>query len=247
MSQFRKPMFGTRLRGYARGTRARKGIRAPLSVGISLVNLIAYYTLSDLNDSSGNNRTLTNNGSATFVAGKVGNAVSEVQGGPSSQYLSSTDSGFDLAATPFTLAIWVKATSFDANRQYAINKMDTVGTGVGYALRVNAAGVPSFLIPAAEVIWGSALVIGTWYFLCARWDRANGTMYLRVNDAADVSLVTAQDVSNEPGITFTMGSWAGAAFHWNGQLDECAIFNRYLLDPEVAYLYNNGVGRTWPL
>ena len=49
-------------------------------------NLQAFYKLSDLSDSSGNNRTLTNNGNVSFASGKLGNAA--VFDG--SNYLSGT-------------------------------------------------------------------------------------------------------------------------------------------------------------
>lgn len=210
--------------------------------------LLAYYTMSDLNDSSGNGRTLTNVNGVTFVAGKVGNASDHEA--DTFQRLSSTDAGFSLTNTSFTLAAWVKPESFHPNRQYIFNKFDTVAGQTGYALRVTGSGTVEFLVGNAgsnTLAHSTTLVAGTWYFLCARYDHTAQLLKLRVNDVDAAALSHTYGVGNDATVTFTMGSWNGGDFFWDGLIDEAGLWNRALTDVEVATLYNAGSGRTWPL
>src|SRR4030095_13402698 len=77
-------------------------------------NLQAFWELDNLNDAHSTN-TLTNNGSATFVAGQVGNCVDLEQ--HSSQYLSIADNAaLSMGNIDFTVCAWVRAESFGFNR-----------------------------------------------------------------------------------------------------------------------------------
>ena len=68
-------------------------------------NLLAFYKLSDTSDSSGNNRTLTNNGNVSFASGKIGNAA--VFDGQS--YLTNSVDITNYSG--LTIAMWIKATN----------------------------------------------------------------------------------------------------------------------------------------
>jgi hypothetical protein len=71
-------------------------------------NLQAFYKLSDLSDSSGNNRTLTNNGNVTFASGKIGNAA-VFDGSNQLQVVNPIAEG-----TEYSVAGWVNFSNFDS-------------------------------------------------------------------------------------------------------------------------------------
>src|SRR5258707_3102502 len=78
--------------------------------------LIGYYKLENLNDSSGNAAPLTNHGTVTFVAGKVGNCAHIVSA--SSQWLSrATGISNQFGTGDFSFAYWVKSVSHNSFMQ----------------------------------------------------------------------------------------------------------------------------------
>ena len=125
-------------------------------------SLVAYYTLSDLRDSTENARTLTNNAAVTFVAGKVGNTARFAAA--SSQYLSRSDTAFAISGD-LSVSCWVKfASASDFKR---IVSRFVQGTG-GYTLATNPTNGVSFGCqgPGGDTALSSAnLNINQWYHI----------------------------------------------------------------------------------
>ena len=205
-------------------------------------NLLAFYKLSDLTDSSGNNRTLTNNGSVSFASGKIGNAAiidGDQSGG---KYLASPVNG-GLTNTGFSYSTWFK---WNGNQggEFAVA---TLGDGFGWVLGVQFAfGTPSIDYIAGNGGWATYEKVletaepNVWYHLVKSADSNGVKMYLNGQLAGTYPFVDWTDAPIE------IGHWAynngSQDWSWDGSIDAVGIWNRALSDSEVAALYNNGTG-----
>ena len=190
-------------------------------------NLLAFYKLSDTSDSSGNNRTLTNNGNVSFASGKIGNAA--VFDGQSSVQ-TSINIGY-----PFTVSFWAKPEN-GSEQQVILEPIDSSDIPqilVDYNSNVVIAGRnggPSDAYAEMQSgIWQHYVIT---YFenLCE----------ITRNGASKVTY--AYSFSPElPPIT-TIGARNDGSLGYTGSLDTFGIWNRALSDSEVAALYNNGTG-----
>jgi sialidase-1 len=208
-------------------------------------NLQAFYKLSDTSDSSGNNRTLTNNGNVSFASGKIGNAA--VFDG--SGYLNVEDTSFAFSGD-FSISSYFKLTQAMNEDSFAhivqgVAGGDTPGDWffgiaktLSWANNANglAFGTHWAIYPLVTAEFSPEL--NTWYHAAVK--RSNGTITLYINgqaigSAADTNPRTAS------GLSFgkSDGSGGGALY---GSVDAFGIWNRALSDAEFAALCNNGTG-----
>ena len=247
MAYTRRGQSGTRIRRGSFGSSLRRGLLRQ-DPGSITAGLIAYYTMSDANDSSGNNRTLTNNAGVTFVAGKVGNCGRFAAA--SSQYLSSSNGAFAITGN-ITVGCWAKFASASAFKRlisrfvqgtggYTLATTNSVNSEVGFGC-VGPGGTAN---PTS-----GALNTGQWYFLVGWFDSSNSTAYLSVDNAAPISeVIGGGGVLANPSVDFMIGAFDSPAIQYmDGDIDEVFIYNRLLTADERSYLHNNGNGRTWPL
>lgn len=213
-------------------------------------NLIAYYPLSNVNDSHGSN-TLTNVNTATFAAGKIGNAVSLASA--SSQYLTIADNAaFSVGDIDFTIAGWFNLTTKSAamamvskwntssEREYELLyfntpdrflfQVSTSGTGTAATATANNLGSPS---------------TGTWYFIVCEHDSTANEIRIQVNDG------TADATAHSGGVRdgtsdFRIGARSTAGVYFNGLIDEVGFWKRLLTSDEKTRLYNGGNGLAYP-
>jgi arabinan endo-1,5-alpha-L-arabinosidase len=192
-------------------------------------NLQAFYKLSDLSDSSGNNRTLTNNGNVSFASGKIGNAA--VFDGQSYMESNLTEINND-----FSVSGWIKPNEINSYtacfgiNQYTDGLLFRVGSGVDQLYVFGAwVTVGSF----SPEVWTHVLITGS-----------NGIAKAYVNN--ELAVTVSYDATM--GFGATPNFIAGASRHnleqdlLNGQIDAVGIWNRALTDAEVAELYNNRAG-----
>jgi hypothetical protein len=184
-------------------------------------NLQAFYKLSDLSDSSGNNRTLTNNGNVSFASGKIGNAA-VFDGSNKLQVTNPIAAGVE-----YSSAGWVNFSNFDS-LQYIFS----FGNDMGVLYHNGVSPAEVIFTPSV----GSYIGVGTtsanaWHFVYAS-RKANGDYSISIDNGA---LVTGNAGETYYG-TFEIGNLL------NGQVDAVGIWNRALSDAEVAELYNNGAG-----
>jgi hypothetical protein len=202
--------------------------------------LVAYYMFdSNANDSSGNGKTATLNGSPTYVAGRTGNAVS-LSG--SSQYVS-LPSGIVSGLNDFTISTWVKITTlstwsriFDFGTGTTVNMFLTPqsGNGVRFAITTNGSGSEQRINGTA------ALATGTWVHVAVTLSGNTGTLY--VNGAV---VGTNTSMTLKPSSLGTTGNnWIGRSQYsdpyLNGQIDNFRIYNRALSASEISSLYSSG-------
>lgn len=193
-------------------------------------NLQAFYKLSDLSDSSGNNRTLTNNGGVSFASGKIGDAA--VFNGSNCLSTASLNIG-----TSFTIGCWVNSTQLN---DYDVLLMQFAGAGF-YTMSdgsIQFGDISSWNATSSSGI----LTTNTWQHIVLVSNAGSGTLYVD-------GVAVASDSSN----TLDLNDTGDRPFGINGdpisgpspvakQFDAVGIWNRALSQAEVAELYNNGTG-----
>ena len=210
------------------------------SEGSSLTNgLQAFYKLSDTSDSSGNNRTLTNNGNVSFASGKIGNAAM-IDGGS-----LSLDASLFANISELTISAWYKnnvgAPIFsiwggDSNNFSIIGNGWADGMGMGF-FTDSGGGFYSF---------GPGTGIpddGQYHHVVMNYSSSNSLfrMFVDGNQIFSVS-ITGQLCTSESLSQFVLGSQTEIIDSGSGSFDAVGIWNRALSDAEVAELYNNGTG-----
>jgi hypothetical protein len=194
-------------------------------------NLLAFYKLSNTSDSSGNNRSLTNNGGVTFAPGKIGNAA--VLG--ADQTLSAS---FEIPEGQKSLSLWfLRSSSINgggfANYTYIVLGFN-LGDPSGIGLTITDTGV--LLEVANEVEYNDDI----WHHICATYDGALLKTFIdgaQVTNAEPPYNVLAQGGCDSFVIKEEFGFARGAI-----KVDATGIWNRALSDAEVASLYNSGTG-----
>jgi hypothetical protein len=191
-------------------------------------NLLAFYKLSDTSDSSGYNRTLTNNGNVTFAPGKIGDAG--VFDG--SNWLNASVSG-----TPSTVSCWVKSSNFDGYKN--IVALRDNGGNIGFLIQGQSGNNFRFYSNGGNISSNSIVADNNWHNIVVTV--SNGSINIYVDGSLDVS-----GSGDSGGIITTklgLGSYEDGLYDLlNGQIDAVGIWNRALSEAEVAELYNNGTG-----
>jgi len=204
-------------------------------------NLQAFYKLSDLTDSSGNNRTLTNNGNVSFASGKLGNAA--VFDGSNWMSAPINQTGI----TDYTLACWVKLGANSSGSQFLVNGLTgnawenggiTLDLQDKYPNTYANFGADSF---GYGLNSQTELSTDTWYHLVGV--RSNGLLKIYINGSVDCVSETTDNTPIPGGSPISLGQNADGTYGpFTGALDAVGIWNRALSDAEVAALYNNGNG-----
>jgi hypothetical protein len=192
-------------------------------------NLLAFYKLDNLTDSSGNGNTLTNNGDVTFSSGKIGNAAVFDGVAP---YLSKPH--FDIGNS-FAISTWFNSSSLSPSY---------IGITIQHG---NAA---FYITPDGGISFGdfsswnassgpNIISADNWHHVVLVSDNGSGTLFVDGN-------IVATDQSN----SLEMNS-SGGDFKINGdagdsnytlKVDAVGIWSRALNSTEVAELYNSGNG-----
>ena len=193
-------------------------------------NLQAFYKLSDLSDSSGNNRTLTTHGNVSFASGKIGNAVTVDSTG------CMSGDPFN-APNDFSISFWGSAAYDEDNGALFVCQYP----GLYIATR-NDGSVSFGDMSSWESNSSAGVVTGnTWYHYCLV--RNGGTANLYINNVLSTSSSeNLPDLTND-GRVFGFFNDSENNHAWgSGSIDAVGIWNRALSDAEVAELYNNGTG-----
>jgi hypothetical protein len=191
-------------------------------------------------DSSGNGRTATLVNGPTFVAGKIGNAVS-LNG--TNQYVA-LPTGDVSTLNDFTISAWVNETStsawrrvFDFGTGTTANMFLTPQSGSGtirFAITTGGAGAEQRIDSAA------ALPTGGWHLLTVTLSGNAGTLYV---DGAAAGTNTAMTL-RPSSLGSTTQNWIGRSEYsadpfLAGSVDDFRIYNRALSATEVQSLFQN--------
>lgn len=215
-------------------------------------NTQGYYKLDDVNDSSGNGRNLTNNGSCGFVAGNVGNCV-DLGTANTTKYLSQANTmGIDGGV--ITLSIILKMRTEIASSEARPCVQFNSNTKTGYFVRYNYNGGTRRLefirtkrgVAEQGPTYNIALGTANWYHIVLTYDGTNIRGYVNGSLVAGPTAASGNGSVND-----AAGFWLGG--YGSGQLisaylDEGIIENVAWDATKVAKYYNslvktiNGLG-----
>lgn len=214
-------------------------------------NLVCYWRLEEASGSRADEvggRTLTDNNTVTSATGKQGSAAQFVRA--NSEYLSAAShASLSPGDTDFTLQAWVYLDSKPSGSQMRVIDKYQVGFKE-YTLLYYQSGDRFELVVSANGSSDSAYVdantfgapsTGTWYLIHAWHDSVNNQIGIAVNAG------TADTASHSGGVynsaaAFEIGRNATSGYHWDGRIDEVALWSRVLTGSERTQLYNGGSG-----
>jgi|GEM_PF-5427494 len=205
--------------------------------------IVAYWQLNET--ASGNYADLTgvNNatGSTSPVAGKVDGA--QQFNGISSKIVAPANASLDFpAAGNFSVEFWYSSSLTPSSTQYIMRRFISsqaewsifITTDKKVRFQLNNGGVNTVLV-------GSIIVDGTWHHVVATRNGTTGLSSLYVDGSlkGSTTQLFTTDFSS-PTAKLEIGSTVGIGY-LNGSLDEIAVFNVELAQPDIITQYNNGV------
>lgn len=202
--------------------------------------LVGYWKLDgNLNDSSTNSYTLTNNGS-TDVVGLMGNGRSFVAA--SSQYASIADAScpsLEITGSQ-TWLCWLKQTTISSYQSpMAKTRLDNTATH-GLTTSADANAFVYFTLTGLTTnaqISGGTGVAGKWHFLCGIYDSSAGRLKLFL-DGGKIAELAASGSATDTNGDFALGrNGSSNSQFFNGVIDNCAIYSRAWSDNEVKKYY----------
>lgn len=218
-------------------------------------NLVGYWKLEETSgtryDVTSNDHDLTDENTVGSGTGKIGIAASFVRTNNEKLYIS------DSLGIPnngdITISAWFNLASLPAaasGKVYTIAGWSTTGAGNGYKNLAygDYSGRKLFVQNNYDNICQYAIVLstGVWYHLAFSMSAATAyACVLYFNGVA----IGSQKGGGAP-ISSTMFSIGdepyATANHFDGLIDEVGCWNRVLSANEIAALYNNGLGLSWP-
>jgi len=213
-------------------------------------DLEAYYKLEDVSDSSGNGRTLTNNGTTTFAAAKFSNGA-DLGASNSTKYLSINNNlGINYGGAQSAI-FWVKlSTEIGTGAYQFFDRRNANTSGIQQIQYQYNGGTRRLCWERYNDKNGNNpkfyynLTMGTtnWYQIAYVYDGTN--MYGYVNGILVGQLAsTAYDGLGTGAYAngFAIGAWVGGGNYTSGIFDDYAVFSRALTSDEIYSLYKTGV------
>jgi len=198
-------------------------------------DLLAFWRLEGLTDSSGNGNSLTNNNSVQFVAGKIGNCA-EFNGSNNYLSLGSFSSSF-YSNSPYTFSLWYNITTLK-NYFTLIGCFNTVTFNIhGFAngdLDVNNSA-------AADASIAGFFTTNSWNHMVVSRD-ISGNIKIYKNAVQLYNAPAQVTYGLVPFIEIGALSTYGSTFATDGKIDAVGIWTRELTEQEIETLYNNGEG-----
>lgn len=87
---------------------------------------------------------------------------------------------------------------------------------------------------------------GVWHFVAFKYDPSAGLFYSQVNQTGWQASSIPLNVQTSPYGFFEISSGGGGAGHYDWTVDETGLVYEVLSDSQIARIYNNGTGVTWP-
>lgn len=182
-----------------------------------------------------------------------GTTLGNVTRGIDGQYLNAFDfdntddyviiPSFDFGNADFSVEAWVKAVS-EPNYDPIVSRSS--GSGLEWVLRVDPSGVPAFYITI--VAFADVSVTGTTLINDSNWHhvvgvREDDVLKIYVDGALDATgASTDWDANNLQDIWIgAWNRWQPNNPHYDGSIDEVAIYDRALSASEVEAHYNNSL------
>jgi hypothetical protein len=212
-----------------------------------LTGLVAWYSMDEASgaraDSHGNAPNLTDNNTVGSATGKISNAADfEASNLESLSIVSASAGDFDFDSD-FTISCWVNAESLTTD-----HRVVDCFAGVGYRIFIESG---DFFFDVGDGTTISRArdttnpTIGAWHHLVVGWDSSDGRAFLYRDGGSILQGAVNTGPSNPvtAGSNFFVGALnGGASKHWDGLIDEFAVWSRVLAVDDRARLYNGGDG-----
>ena len=209
----------------------------------------AYYELSDLTDSSGNDLTLSQTGTVSFVTGRVGNAASF--GGGSDRLSRATEPALEFGDKDWSIMCWVRKP--DLSVEHFISKIPSTVTDWEFGLfsntngRINTAvGNGSTTSLGGNDSPNNIYTANVWFHAAVTYDQAANSLKLYI-DGAEVDDTTPSGSLGVGPQPFTIGARASGTSGTTGEIDQ-VIKTAFTATPtQIQAVYNGGAGTANPL
>ncbi len=187
---------------------------------------------------------LTQVNSVPGVTGKVRNAAQFAIASANTYLRGINSSLYDLGASAFTIAFWIKVTSIPAVFMTVISQGDSLNAGQ-YNWRILVApntGQIQLAFQGGHSILNSTvnLVAGNWTFVVL-WQNSTSLNMQQNNGTIDTNAATFFSLGGAGG-TFDFGAIGAGLSELNGLIDSTQVWNRVLTAGERTTLWNNGAG-----
>jgi len=200
---------------------------------------LAFWRLEDTTDSSINGNTLTNNGSLTFVAGKIENCgqFAPAVGAQPDKFLSlaSFSSPFN-SGQPYSISIWHNSADIK-------NYFTLISCSTAQSLHIHGDSNGTLFInnsQTADVSVAGFFVANEWHHLVVA---RTSSGYIKVYKDSTLVYNALAGVTYGSVPNLRLGSLQdNGNFTLNGKLDAVGLWTRELDQTEVNQLYNGGVG-----
>jgi len=216
---------------------------------IDTTELEAYIEVNnDVVDSSGNGNDGTWFGSEQYATGKVPPTTDGAMDLIDSNHVRLANPlNFEYTRTdPFSINVWVKTTSTDANVLVAKKFATGVGTGWAVFQRSGGGQVIRWLIANGSTSWivDSTVSINddAWHMVTVTYTGLENQSGMRIyidgvlNNRGTGNVITG-DLTTA--FNVSLGAFGTGNNTMTGDQDDHAIFSRLLSDAEVRYIYNN--------
>jgi hypothetical protein len=208
--------------------------------GTLTTSLASYFKLEDATDFYGSNN-LTNVNTATFVSGKVNNALNVVRA--SSQYLTkSSPTGLPTGATARTYNFWVNFASLVATETVIGHGATTAGNRAVF-LYFNTTNVSVDQFGADDGGIAHGMSTGTWYMMTFTYPGAGSTWTIYKNGSS-LGTVNPGATPNTQSAFFEIGRRSDISQYSDAAIDEVGVWAKVLSSTEISDLYNGGSGQT---
>lgn len=227
-------------------------------------NLVSYWKFDESSgnaaDSTASAYTLSNNGTITYVAGKINNC-GDLESG-SSQYFSNGSGTTGLALTgDFTIGLWVnfESTPSSGNTMWVVDKKSESNEDYSYyaVYLINDGGTLKIRLRTTNGSASSFIDVGvnwtpstaTWYYLLITRTSSGGSVSFYVNGAQQGSSQTGYNgaLTGTNNLGFYVGRYKSAdGRYYDGKVDEAGIWSRVVTGAEITQLYNGGSGLSYP-
>jgi hypothetical protein len=187
----------------------------------------------------GNHGTLT--GGATFTTGKVGTAFNF--DGVNDTVIVPDASSLRLTSQ-LTIEAWIKPRSIGGD-QSIVAKVGGVGGNNGYQLAISGSSLigqfnsPGEDWPSQWITFDGPIAPNVWTHVAWTYDQS--AMKLYVNGQLVATEVIGAHAINTSSSPLRISGDDNNHVYFNGQIDEPAIYNRALLDTEIAAQYNASI------
>ena len=218
--------------------------KLPSGGGALWTNLIHYYTSDSVSTDSVGTANLTLYNGTTYATGKINNGFSF----DGVNDYCMTSSGILPSASDMTISFWCNITNNSGYKGLIMSKnYYTTGFNGGFGIRnlngqlsITLSNGTSFL---ENNIAGVVFPNNTWKFVTVTFNNTTK----RVNCYIDSTLQTSNfDYTGYSNSDFSNGVRLGVAIpdnlYLNGLIDELAMFDTVLTQPQITELYNSGNG-----